>query len=287
MVIAIISRTVMFAVKYLFIFLFATFSVYYFMSLSPGFEESNPFVGYLGWLWGLINLDPGTSMWVGEKASAYLLGKLGKTIMLSMGAIIVSLLVTWGIIALLLRKKEGMILRTIKAVSYLATAAPVFLLCYMAMLFLDKIHPGLLPTDEKYRGLYYLVGLLILGLGNNSLGEFVRGFSTEMEKILTEPYITAAKARGVSVWKHSIRQILLVTVNMFSSRFILTIGCGVIVVEYIFTINGIGLHMLDAAKHESRDVLLLITVILIGVVCLSYLVSDMVRLLIDRRNIYE
>lgn len=252
--------------KHILILLIVAFSILLLCSLSPGAEQKL----FTRDIFSLRPVD-------------YIFSRIARTMIFSFPAVIVSFIPAGGIYILMLRYERVRGLRTVRILFYGITTLPVFLLCYFSVILLNRFSPGFLPTEIWY----FLAGILILGIGNNALGEFIRSLSTETERVLSERYITAAEARGVSLLKHSRRQILLVALDIGSSRLILTIGSGVIVVEHIFNIPGIGHLLLDAAKNNQRDVVLPVVIILAILVCLLRLSKDLAHLLIDRRGVYE
>lgn len=271
--------------KYLLIFISATFSLYFIISLSPLADSQNVIAGYCQWLWNFIHLNPGDPIVAGTSPASFLLERLGYTLFLSVGAVCISTVLAFGM-TILVYKGHPRIMKIMGILSSGITIIPVFLFCVIAEIILNNMN--ILPMDGRYTWLFILSGIFILGIGNNSLGDIMRGMVAEMERIMSEPYITAAKARGVNVLSQALKPLILGTLNIVFSRLILTMGYGVLVVEYSFRIHGIGLYMFDAAGKSGaggRDVILLITGIMIGMVCLLFFLNDLIRDRIDRRNL--
>ena len=272
--------------KYSSIFILATFLIFFLVSLS---RQDSPEVmrGYAGWLQKLAHLDAGEAYEAGRKPADFLLERLKNTLLLSIGAVSVSTVFAIGM-GLLLLKGHRRLFRALEVCTYMATTIPVFLLCYMMEAIAFRADPDFLPTNDAYNMWFIVLGVFVLGIGNNALGDISRGVSAEIETIMGKAYLNAAKARGVSIWKHTAKALLLTTMNMVSSRLILTVGTGVIIVEYVFRIQGIGLYILGAPESGAgRDVILLITGVLIGIVCIMYLINDLVRMMLDRRGSFR
>lgn len=272
--------------RYASIFILATFLIFFLVSLS---RQDRPEVirEYVGWLQKLAHLDAGEAYEAGRKPADFLAERLKNTLFLSIGAVSVSCTVAIGM-GLLLLKGYRRLFRTLEVFTYIATTIPVFLLCYIMEAIAFRADQDFLPTNDAYNVWFVVMGVVVLGIGNNALGDISRGVIAEIENIMGKAYLNAAKARGVSIWKHTAKALLLSTMNMVSSRFILTVGTGVIIVEYVFRIQGIGLYILGAPESGSgRDVILLITGILIGIVCIMYFINDLVRMLLDRRGSFN
>lgn len=272
--------------KYVSIFILATFLIFFLVSLS---RQDRPELmrEYAGWLQKLAHLDAGEAYEAGRKPADFLAERLKNTLLLSTGAVSISTIFALGM-GMLLLKGFRKLFRTLEVLTYIATTIPVFLLCYMMEAMAFRTDPDFLPTNDAYNRWFIVLGVFVLGIGNNALGDISRGVVAEIETIMGKAYLNAARARGVSIWKHTAKALLLSAMNMVSSRFILTVGTGVIIVEYVFRIQGIGLYILGAPESGSgRDVILLITGILIGIVCIMYFINDLVRMLLDRRGSFR
>lgn len=275
--------------KYAAVFFASTFTLFWLIGKAPSSSAESPGgpAGYIEWLSKAAHQDFGRSQEAGAAASDFFFERLKSTLILATGGVLFSLLVSVLLGALIMKGRIRQFER-LSVPIYMITAAPVFILCFFIEVFMHRLFPEVLPTEAKYAALYYVLGLLVLGAGNNALGDISRALAAELGRVLSEQYITAAKARGVRVFGQVFRAVLLQMMNVAAARYILAIGGGVIVAEYVFRINGLGLYMFDAVRSETGgDVLLLIAVVLIGVVCVCYLINDLVRALIDRRGLYE
>ncbi|MCA9310471.1 MAG: ABC transporter permease [Phycisphaerales bacterium] len=103
-------------------------------------------------------------------------------------------------------------------------------------------------------------------------------------------YVRTAKAKGVSgrdiVLKHVFRNSLLPLITMFVSLFPVMLS-GSVVIENIFSIDGMGKLTLDAITYRDRE-LLLANVFMIGVVnLLALLLADILYAVADPRITYD
>jgi peptide/nickel transport system permease protein len=103
-------------------------------------------------------------------------------------------------------------------------------------------------------------------------------------------YVRTAKAKGVAskdiVLRHVFRNSLLPVITMFVSIFPAMLG-GSVVVEQIFSINGMGKMIIDAIFLRDREVLLA-NALIIGIVnMLALLLADILYALADPRISYD
>jgi peptide/nickel transport system permease protein len=103
-------------------------------------------------------------------------------------------------------------------------------------------------------------------------------------------YVRTAKAKGVAskdiVFRHVFRNSLLPLITMFVSIFPAMLG-GSVIVEQIFSINGMGKMVIDAIFLRDREVLLA-NAMIIGIVnMLALLLADILYAMADPRISYD
>ena len=103
-------------------------------------------------------------------------------------------------------------------------------------------------------------------------------------------YVRTAKAKGVAgrdvVLRHVFRNSLLPLITMFVTIFPAMLA-GSVVVEKIFTINGMGKLTLDAINLRDRELLLATTTMIAGVNLLALLLADILYAMADPRISYK
>lgn len=160
--------------------------------------------------------------------------------------------------------------------SYISSAVPVYLLGYAVIL----ASSGKIYYSEASGFKSFIIPALLLGIGNGALGEISRQIRQEVAKVLSTPYIRAARARGVSVFKHGGRNCIIPIVSIVNSRFTLLLG-GTVVTETVFRFPGLGKKAWDAASYSDgtgRDyaVIMAVTLILVFLVRLINLFSNLI-----------
>ncbi len=103
-------------------------------------------------------------------------------------------------------------------------------------------------------------------------------------------YVRTAKAKGVSggsiVFRHVFRNSLLPLITMFATVFPLLLS-GSVVIEKIFSIQGMGLLLYESIILRDRELLLAIVMIVALINMLALLLADILYALADPRIAYD
>ncbi len=109
------------------------------------------------------------------------------------------------------------------------------------------------------------------------MGYIARMTRASMAEVMTAQYIRTARLKGVSfrniVLRHALRNALIApfTVIMLQFPWLLT---GVVIVESMFSYNGFGWTMVQAASNNDIEMLLACSVVAVFVVLVTQLISD-------------
>ena len=153
------------------------------------------------------------------------------------------------------------------------SAIPFYVICLVAWIYLSlklQIFPntGYYPiTENPLKTVsYMMLPWLVIGLtGCTSYARFTRG---QMVETLNEDYIRTAAAKGVGtrgvLFKHALRAAIVPVITIFGLDFAFLLG-GVIFVEQIFSIDGIGYWGLQAL-HDPIDINVISATVLMGAV---------------------
>ena len=123
-------------------------------------------------------------------------------------------------------------------------------------------------------------------LGSASMGNEMRIGRTAVLEVRNEDYIDFARAQGVSdrliVWKHILRNALVPLVPIITSEAFLLIG-GSVLVETVFSINGIGWLFYQAAIQGDLPLVGTLMFIFILMIVGINLIQDILYTIIDPR----
>jgi peptide/nickel transport system permease protein len=130
--------------------------------------------------------------------------------------------------------------------------------------------------------------LPILCLVYAGLAVLTRQTRSAVLEALAHPSITAARAKGVPesgiVWRHALSNSLLPIITLLSSAFA-GVFAGSVIVESVFSIDGMGRLLLDAISRRDRELILAITTIGALITMVSVLVADLAISAVDPRTI--
>lgn len=216
-------------------------------------------VQYFQWVGSALVGDLGVSFRSGQPVTLLILERLGATLSLAFGAIVVALLIAvpLGLLSAVRRRSPADYLATV--VSQAGISIPEFwmgiLLILLFGLYLDVLPPGgyVSFAEDPLSWMQHLVlPAVTVGVVSGSiLTRFVRSSVLEA---LGQDYTRTARAKGlrerVVLRRHVMRNALVpvVTVTGVQLAYLLS---GVVVVEVVFSWNGLGLLALQAV--EARD----------------------------------
>lgn len=137
--------------------------------------------------------------------------------------------------------------------------------------------------------IWHLV-LPILVLSYGGFAGLAKITRTSVLENLNADYARTARAKGVAendvLWKHVFRNSLLPLITILAGILPSLLG-GSIIVEQIFSIDGMGKLVLDAVKSRDRELVLSLAMISGILTLIGYLVSDFLYTLVDPRVQYD
>ena len=132
--------------------------------------------------------------------------------------------------------------------------------------------------------------LPIIALSYGGFAVLAKIMRTSILENLNADYARTARAKGVDesdvLWKHVFRNSLLPLVTILASLLPSLLG-GAIIIEEIFSIEGMGQLAIEAVRSRDREVVLSITLITGLLTLLGYLISDFLYTLVDPRIQYD
>jgi ABC-type dipeptide/oligopeptide/nickel transport system permease component len=127
-----------------------------------------------------------------------------------------------------------------------------------------------------------VIASLIVGIGDGFLAEVMRHSQDEIEYVLRQNYVRMTKALGRPFWQAAKNDLIIHTTRVFTSRLVVLIS-GVVVLEGIFNIPGIGMLVLYAADASDFYVLSGILSFTVFVVCILNFIHRIIATRLDPR----
>jgi ABC-type dipeptide/oligopeptide/nickel transport system permease component len=221
---------------------------------------------YLGYLKLLAKGELGRSYYTNRKISDDLLQKFPNTLKLALAAVIFASLggISLGVFAAVKRGTFWDKLTSLISVG--GISVPVFWLGLTLMLIFALYLRWLPPSGMGRGDLAYLI-LPAVTLGTFSMAYIARVTRSSMLESLSQPYVAAARAKGLSeatvVLKHALKNSLIPIVTLIG----LDLGSylnGAVLTETIFGWDGLGRYALDGIM--KRDYPIIMGVVLFGAV---------------------
>ena len=132
--------------------------------------------------------------------------------------------------------------------------------------------------------------LPIIALSYGGFAALAKIMRTSILENLNADYARTARAKGVAesdvLWKHVFRNSLLPLITILAGLLPSLLG-GSIIIEQIFSIDGMGKLVIEATMARDREVVLSITLIAGLLTLVGYLISDFLYTLVDPRIQYD
>jgi peptide/nickel transport system permease protein len=228
---------------------------------------------YLDYVGGLARGDLGTSYQMHEPVARIIVGQVGPTFVLTIAALVFA----W-VIALVLTVATARRRRSVSTIGSgfetVAAGLPHYWLGVI-LLVVFAINLGLFPVEGGTSAIGLVLPALTLAIPlAGFIGQVTRD---EFEKVLDQPFVTSARARGMGDLdvrlRHALRHAVLPAITL-SGWALGALISGAVIVEGVFARPGIGQVLVTAAN--SRDVPLVS-----GIVMLVALVYVVANLLVD------
>jgi len=231
---------------------------------------------YLGYLKLLITGELGRSYYTNRKVADDLVQKFPNTVKLAFAAMLFASVMGIGMGVFAAVKRGTNWDRLVTLLSVGGISIPVFWLGLALMLIFAFYLQWFPPSGMGNGDLAHIV-LPALTLGTFSLSYIARVTRSSMLESLSQPYIAAARAKGLSeaevVLKHALKNSLIPVVTLIG----LDLGSylnGAVLTETVFGWDGLGRYALDGIMKRDYPVIM-------GVVLFGAVVFVTMNLLVD------
>ena len=247
-----------------------------------GLDQPLP-LQYLVWLWNALHLDFGNSFFFRESVVALISERMPVTMRL--GAIALSLAiiiaVPLGVLAAVF--KGTLIDRLALTFCVLGQAVPTFCLG-LGLIIVFSVNLRWLPVSGTATWQAYV--LPSIALGWYAIPAVMRLSRNGMLEVLSQDYIRTARAKGLApgkvILKHALRNAIIPVVALAAVQFGFMLG-GSIVVEAVFSMQGIGHLAWEAIARNDFPVVQAVVLILAGIYITLTFLADVVNALLDPR----
>lgn len=249
---------------------------------SMGLNDPFP-LRYGRWLWGFVRGDLGESYAKSLPVSQLLWDAMGKTAVVALCALLLSLVIALPLGILTAVKQNTPVDYLIRLLTFLSNAVPSFLVALL-FIYLFCIELQWLPVLAKnsFQGLL----LPTLALALPCTGKLIKQVRADVLEQLGADYVGSARARGVKPSTILSRDVLhnaaasIVTVIGFSVG---SLFAGSVVIEAIFQWPGVGKLVMDAITARDYPVIQGFVVYIAVIYVVINLLTDIAYRLLDPR----
>ncbi len=239
-------------------------------------------VQYLVYMGKLLHGNLGYSVSQQMPVSQVIALNVGPTAELTLGSLVLSwvLAVVWTVLTV----RRGRIISAIgSGIEVLTASLPQY---WLGIILLEVLafHLGLFPATggSGLQGLVLPSLTLALPIAG-FLGQITR---EEFESALEQPFVTSARARGMSDWgvrlRHALRHAILPGVTL-SGWALGALISGAVIVESLFSRNGLGNTLLTGVTQQDMPLTIGVVLIVAVVYVVATILVDMVYQLVDPR----
>lgn len=240
------------------------------------------YVQFFSWLWGVLRLDFGNSLWTGAPIMEEIMIRLPLTLEVAIAATIVSTIIAIPLGTLAAIRQDTWIDYVVRVISIGGLAIPAFWTGIMIILFLVIYFEWGPPLEfvsimeDPWENLKQLIWPIV-SVGYRNAAVTARMTRSTVLEVMREDYIRTAWAKGlherVVIVKHAFKNAFIPVVTIIGQQFSVLLG-GTVIVEFIFLQPGVGSLMLDAVV--LRDYTLIQ-----GAVLFFAVVTVVMNLLVD------
>lgn len=159
----------------------------------------------------------------------------------------------------------------------------------VAILFAMKMLDGDFISGFLADRIWHLI-LPTIVLSYASFASLAKIMRTSILENLNADYARTARAKGVAeedvLWQHVFRNSLLPLITILAG-ILPSLLAGSVIVEQIFSIDGMGKLVIEAVQARDRELVLSITLISGILTLIGYLISDVLYTLVDPRVQYD
>jgi peptide/nickel transport system permease protein len=256
--------------------------------------DRNLLVQYVLWAWNLLHGDLGQSQIMRAPVAAILAGKVVNSLILTGASFLLVVAVGFLIATTAAAHHRGLFDRTVLISTFLLASMPVFWLG-IVLSYLFGVRWHVLPVSGMYDmanpgGFTDLLRHLILPAvttAATSIAIVTRVTRASMIGILSQPYILAARARGIRqrriVYLHATRDALPGFANICGLQIGYLFG-GAVFTEIIFGWPGIGLQLYDSILARDTPMVQGAVLAIAIVFLCSNLLADAIVYALDPRR---
>ena len=251
-------------------------------------------VQFTEWMTGLFRGDIGRSVFTDRSVGSMMLSRAQPTVALAVTAVILSMALGVPIGLLAAWKANSLLDRAIMVFAVLGFSVPGFWLAFnLIWLFALKLNVfpvlGYVPISEGVLPFFKGLALPVVSLSIGQMAIIARMTRSSMLEVLSQDYIRTAHAKGLTervvLTRHALKAASIPIVTVIGLVFAALIT-GVVVIETVFAIPGVGRLVVDAVLRRDFPVVQGTIMVLSVIYVFVNLVVDVAYAYLDPRIRY-
>ena len=240
------------------------------------------YVQYGDWVWGMLRLDFGVSLFFEEAVSRDLAAKFPITLELTVLALLIATIIAVPLGLLSAIKQDTPADYVARIITITGVALPNFWVGILIVYFLVLLFGWMPPLgyanvwEEPATNLQQLI-FPALALGFYNMAFTARVTRSSMLEVYREDYVRTARAKGLAervvILRHALKNALLPMVTVSGYEFGRLLA-GTVVIENIFMVPGMGKLLIDSVLHRDYTTVQAVVVVTTVSVLMLNLVLD-------------
>ncbi|MCB0044946.1 MAG: ABC transporter permease [Caldilineaceae bacterium] len=242
---------------------------------------------YAAYIGNLVRGDMGESLFNRQPVRTQILDALPYTLRLAISAMLISLVLGFGLGILAALKHNTWIDSLAMALALVGVSMPVFWLGLLLILLFSVTLKWLPPMGQGSLDRLILPALTLGLLGSATLARLVR---STMLDVLSNDYIRTARAKGlrgrIIILRHALRNALIPSITVIGLQFGSLLS-GAVITETIFARVGVGKMYVESILNKDIMMIQGLTLILALLIIVINILVDLSYALLDPRIRYE
>ena len=248
-------------------------------------------VQFVNWFGGVLTLDFGESIFIGDPVTHALLDRVQPTVLLTVYALLIQVIIgiPAGVISAV--RHNSIIDRLVTIIAISGAAIPTFFMGILLILFFSvrlRWLPsgGYEPITEDPVAHFKAMAMPAFALGFSSAGLLARLVRSSMLDVMREDYVRTALAKGLPMkWvviRHALRNALIPALTVIGTSVGALLG-GAVVTETVFTIPGMGRLVVQSIARRDYPVIQGAVMVIAMTYVIVNLIVDLLYVYIDPR----
>ena len=251
--------------------------------MNAEFGLDRPYLVRLGdFVFGVVTrFDFGVSWRTRQPVVTELMNRLPITARIALFSVLIAVLIGVPLGVLAAIRRSTITDASLTVLSMFLMSIPGFVFG-LVLIYVFALRLGVLPTFGAQTWQHYVLPSATMGL--LGAGGYIRFTRVLMLETVNQEYIKTARAKGAPearvIWKHAFKNACLPLINGTMLHFSGLLG-GAIIIETVFSINGIGLTILTAVRSRDLPIVTAGGVILAVFFLVIVLLIDLLYAFID------